>query len=114
MDVAAVRVVDYLSTEETIIRRGVQTEAKRGGLIYTVFRPALGPSFACQLLLSIGPCAPLHVGFGYHYPRDQDRGSCRMNFGLLSWSSGISCSCTLVLGTFGSKFILYLHTNEAP
>jgi hypothetical protein len=27
---------------------------------------------------------------------------------------GISFHCILVLATFGSKFILYLHTNGAP
>jgi hypothetical protein len=41
-------------------------------------------------------------------------GSCHMNSDLLSWSLGISCHCVVVLATFGSNFILYSHTNEAP
>jgi hypothetical protein len=110
MDVAVVRAVDYLSIKETLVGRVAQTEAKRewvdlhGPTDPRLFRPALGPSFACELLLSIGPYAPLY----------QDRVSCRMNSGLLFWSSGISCHCVLVLTTFGSKFILYLHMNGAP
>jgi hypothetical protein len=119
MDVATVGAMDYLSTEATLIQRGGGTTTKMGWADQHrptgpgLFRLASGPSFVCELLLSIGPSAPLHVGFGCHYPCDQYRGSC-MNSGLLSWSLRISCHCVLVLATFGSKFILYLRTNENP
>jgi hypothetical protein len=52
------------------------------------------------------PSAPLHVGFRHHYPHKQDRGSSRMNFGLLSWSSRIFLHRIPDLATFWNKFIL--------
>jgi hypothetical protein len=114
MNVAAVGAVHYLLTEETLVWRGGRTNEKRGGSASVgLFWPTSGPSSSCMLLSSIRSPAPLHVGFGRYYPRDQDKGSCHMNSGLLSWSSGISCHCILVLAIYGSKFFLYLHTNRA-
>jgi hypothetical protein len=53
----------------------------------------------------------LHVGFRRHYPRDQDKGTFRMNFSPLSRSSGISCGGIFVLATFGSKFTSCIRTR---
>jgi hypothetical protein len=78
------------------------------------FRPGPPPPSSTWLLSLMGPFAPLLVGFSCHYPRDQDKGTCRMNSDtLLSRSSGISCSCISVLTTFAHKFILHSHTNGA-
>jgi hypothetical protein len=123
MDVAAVGARDYLLIEEALVRRGGRGGAKRGGAgRYMGYGPTgpgpiwptSGPSFSCALLVPSEPSTPLHVGFRRHYPRDQDKGSCRINSGLLSRSSGISCHCILVLATFGSRFILCLYMNGVP
>jgi hypothetical protein len=58
MDVAAVRAVNYLLTEETLVQRGAQTEAKRGwdnlhgltdpGLFCPSWAHLLHASFFCR------------------------------------------------------------------
>jgi hypothetical protein len=76
-----------------------------GGTTDLVDRPEptsvwFSPVFLHMVLASIRPSVPSHVGFRHHYPHKQDRGSSRMNFGLLSWSSRIFLHRIPDLATF--------------